>query len=36
MATISKKALSILKEACGVHDFPDVEQARMEVLAETD
>ena len=34
MATISNKALSILKDACGVHEFTDVEQARIEVLAE--
>jgi len=33
VATISDKALSILKDACGVHDFTDVEQARIEVLA---
>jgi len=34
MATISSKALTILKDACGVHEFTDVEQARIEVLAE--
>ena len=34
MATISNRALSIFKDACGVHDFTDVEQARIEVLAE--
>jgi hypothetical protein len=34
MATISSKALTVLKDACGVHEFTDVEQARMEVLAE--
>jgi hypothetical protein len=34
MATISDKALATLKDACGVHDFTDVEQARIEVLAE--
>jgi hypothetical protein len=34
MATISNRALSILKDACGVHDFTDVEQSRIEVLAE--
>ena len=34
MATISNRALSILKDACGVHEFTDQEQARMEVLAE--
>ena len=34
MATISNTALSILKDACGVHEFTDIEQARMEVLAE--
>ncbi len=34
MATISDRSLSILKDACGVHDFTDVEQARIEVLAE--
>ena len=34
MATISDRALSIFKDACGVHDFSDVEQARIEVLAE--
>lgn len=34
MATISSRALTILKDACGVHEFTDVEQARVEVLAE--
>ena len=34
MATISSKALTILKDACGVHEFTEQEQARMEVLAE--
>ena len=34
MATISNRALSILKDACGVHDLNDEEQARVEVLAE--
>ena len=34
MATISNRALTIFKDACGVHDFTDVEQARIEVLAE--
>ena len=34
MATISSRALTILKDACGVHEFTDVEQARIEVLAE--
>jgi len=34
MATISNRALSILKDACGVHEFTDQEQARIEVLAE--
>jgi len=34
MPRISDKSLSILKDACGVHDFTDVEQARMEVLAD--
>ena len=34
MATISYRALSIFKDACGVHDFSDEEQARVEVLAE--
>jgi hypothetical protein len=34
MATISSKALTILKDACGVHEFTDLEQARIEVLAE--
>lgn len=34
MATISNRALTILKDACSVHDFTDVEQARIEVLAE--
>jgi len=34
MATISNRALSVFKDACGVHDFNEVEQARVEVLAE--
>lgn len=34
MTTISDRALSIFKDACGVHDFTDMEQARIEVLAE--
>jgi len=34
MATISNRALTIFKDACGIHDFNDVEQARIEVLAE--
>jgi hypothetical protein len=34
MPTISNRALTILKDACGFHDFTDVEQARIEVLAE--
>jgi hypothetical protein len=34
MATMSKRALSTFKDACGVHEFTDVEQARIEVLAE--
>jgi len=34
MAAISNRALSILKDACGVHDFTEMEQARLEVLAE--
>ncbi len=34
MATISNRALSILKDVCGVHDFNGEEQARIEVLAE--
>jgi hypothetical protein len=34
MATISNRALSIFKDACGIHEFTDVEQARIEVLAE--
>lgn len=34
MATISNRALSILKDACGVHEFTDQEQAHIEVLAE--
>jgi hypothetical protein len=34
MAQISNRSLSILKDACGIHDFTDVEQARIEVLAE--
>jgi len=34
MATISNRALTILKDACGIHDFSDEEQARIEVLAE--
>ena len=34
MATISDRALSIFKDVCGIHDFEEVEQARIEVLAE--
>ena len=34
MATISSRALTILKDACGVHEFTDAEQAHIEVLAE--
>jgi hypothetical protein len=34
MATISSKALTVFKDVCGVHEFIDVEQARIEVLAE--
>ncbi len=34
MATISSRALTILKDAAGVHEFTDVEQAHIEVLAE--
>jgi hypothetical protein len=34
MPTISDRALSIFKDACGIHDFNDLEQARIEVLAE--
>jgi hypothetical protein len=34
MTTISGRALTIFKDACGIHDFTDVEQARIEVLAE--
>jgi hypothetical protein len=34
MPRISDRSLSILKDACGIHDFTDVEQARIEVLAE--
>jgi hypothetical protein len=34
MPRISDRSLSILKDACGVHDFTDVEQAHIEVLAE--
>ena len=34
MATISNGALSIFKDACGIHDFSDIEQAQIEVLAE--
>jgi len=34
MARISDRALSIFKDACGIHDFSDIEQARIEVLAE--
>jgi hypothetical protein len=34
MATISNRALNIFKDACGVHNITDVEQARIEVLAE--
>ncbi len=34
MPTISDRALSIFKDVSGVHDFNEVEQARLEVLAE--
>jgi hypothetical protein len=34
MPAVSDRALTILKDACGVHDFTDEEQARIEVLAE--
>ena len=34
MSRISDRSLSILKDACGIHDFTEVEQARMEVLAD--
>ena len=34
MATISDRAVSIFKDACGIHDFSEMEQARIEVLAE--
>ena len=34
MLAISGRALSIFKDACGVHEFTEIEQARMEVLAE--
>jgi hypothetical protein len=34
MPTISNRALTMLKDACRFHDFTDVEQARIEVLAE--
>jgi len=34
MATITDRSLSIFRDACGVHDFTDMEQARIEVLAE--
>lgn len=34
MARMSDRALSIFKEACGLHDLNDIEQARIEVLAE--
>lgn len=34
MATVSNRALSIFKDVCGVHDFTDLEQVRLEVLAE--
>jgi hypothetical protein len=34
MAQISDRSLSIFKDACGLHDFTDLEQARVEVLAE--
>jgi hypothetical protein len=34
MATISNRALSIFKDACGIHDLSDVEQPKIEVLAE--
>lgn len=34
MPKISDRSLSILKDACGIHDFTDIEQARMEVLAD--
>ena len=34
VAKISDRALSIFKDACGIHDFSDIEQAKIEVLAE--
>jgi hypothetical protein len=34
MARISDRALSTFKIARGIHEFNDVEQARIEVLAE--
>jgi hypothetical protein len=34
MPTISNRALTILKDACGVHHFTDLEQIRIEVLTE--
>lgn len=34
MPRISDRSLSILKDACGIHDFTGIEQARMEVLAD--
>ncbi len=34
MVTISDRALSIFKDASGAHDFNELEQARLEVLAE--
>jgi hypothetical protein len=34
MATISSRAVTIFKDACGLHQFTDIEQARIEVLAE--
>lgn len=34
MARISDRALSIFKDACGIYDFSDIEQAQIEVLAE--
>ena len=34
MPQISNHSLAIFKDACGLHDFTDVERAHIEVLAE--
>lgn len=34
MPKLSDHSISILKDACSIHEFTEIEQARMEVLAE--